>query len=185
MTLSVNHVLNWSVRVSLFLMASTAIAQGEPIKTTGDPNLRRHWAPEFDITLPKGVTSDDLKGRCWSQPALNTYVTQARFWIEDIYGLPYGYVDTHCLKEQLSKANTALNTSYATLLRSLGPAERRTVVAAERLWIVRRNRDCNVPDGVTYVMLGSFVCLMNMTTDRLQWVASRQSAADAKKKNAR
>ena len=135
-----NHVLNWSVRVSLFLMASAAIAQGEPIKSASDPSLRRHWAPKFDITLPKGVTSDDLKGRCWSQPALDTYVTQARFWIEDIYGLPYGYVDTHCLKDQLSKANTALNTSYATLLRSLGPAERRSVVAAERLWIVRRNR---------------------------------------------
>ncbi len=171
-------ISTWVGRVGVaLLMTSAAIAQGGSGKATGDPSLQRHWAPEFDIALPKGVESDDLEGRCWSQPAFDTYVTQGRFWIEDIYGLPYGYVATHCLKEQLSKINTTLKTSYTALLRSVGPAERKGIVADERRWMIQRNKDCNVPDGLTYVMLGSFVCLMNMTSDRLQWIASGQSTA--------
>lgn len=183
--IAVNRVLKWSGRASVVLLASAAIAQSGSVKATGDPSLQRHWAPEFDIALPKGVESDDLEGRCWSQPALDTYVTQGRFWIEDIYGLPYGYVATHCLKEQLSNINTRLNKSYTALLRSLGPAERKTVVAAERRWMIQRNKECNVQDGVTYVMLGCFVCLMNITSDRLQWISSRQSTADTTKHSPR
>jgi hypothetical protein len=182
----VNSISKWVGRVGLaLLIANGASAQGGSVKATGDPNLQRHWAPEFDIALPKGVESDDLEGRCWSQPALDTYVTQGRFWIEDIYGLPYGYVATHCLKEQLSRINAALNKSYAALLRSLGPAERKSVVVAERRWMIQRNKDCNVQDGLTYVMLGSFVCSMNMTSDRLQWIASRQSTAGTTKNSPR
>ena len=175
---AVDRILKWTARASVVLMANAAIAQGDSVKATGNSSLQRHWAPEFDIALPKGVESDDLEGRCWSQPALDTYVTQGRFWIEDIYGLPYGYVATHCLKEQLSKINTTLNTSYTALLRSVGPAERKGIVADERRWMIQRNKDCNVQDGLTYVMLGSFVCLMNMTSDRLQWIASRRATAD-------
>ena len=178
MMMTLNRLLKWGAGAGVVLMASAAIAQGDSVNAIGDPNLRRHWAPAFDIALPKGVASDDLKGRCWSQPALDSYVTQGRFWIEDIYGLPDGYVETHCLKEQLATINTMLNTSYTALLRSLGPAERKNVVVAERRWIVQRNNDCNVQDGITYVMLGSFVCLMNMTSERLQWIASRRATAD-------
>ncbi|MBC3940468.1 lysozyme inhibitor LprI family protein [Sphingomonas albertensis] len=160
------------VSQSIAITAIMAIASGATAQPSGDPNLRRHWSSAFDVVLPKGVSSDDLKGRCWTQAALDSYVTEGRLWIEEIYGLPYGYVENHCLREQLSKTNVALNASYRTLLRSLGPADRRRVVASERRWIVRRNDACNVSDGISYVMLGSFVCLMNMTSDRLAWLAT-------------
>ncbi|MES3100255.1 lysozyme inhibitor LprI family protein [Sphingomonas faeni] len=161
-----------SVLIAIGLIVGGALTQSGSAQSSGDPNLRRHWAPAFDVVLPKGVSSDDLKGRCWKQPALNSYVTEGRLWIEDIYGLPYGYVENHCLREQLSKTNAALDASYGTLLRSLDPAERKRLVASERRWIVRRNDACNVSDGISYVMLGSFVCLMNMTSDRLAWLAT-------------
>ncbi len=175
---STDRVSQWDTRSFFsFLMASVLIASGVATqrvsaKAAGDPNLQRHWGPAFDIVLPKGVSSDNLKGRCWTQPALDSYVTESRLWIEDIYGLPYGYVDNHCLREQLSTANAALNASYRTLLRSLDPAERKRLVAFERRWIVRRKDACNVSDGISYVMVGSFVCLMNMTSDRLERLAT-------------
>lgn len=70
--------------------------------------------------------------------------------------------------------NSSLNASYKLLLRSLAANRRQTIIASERRWVVERNRECNVPDGVSYVMLGSFVCLMNMTNDRLDWITARQ-----------
>lgn len=175
----VDRLVRWGRGVSMgLLVASTAIAQDGPPKAAGDPILQRHWNPAFDVRLPDGVGSDDenLKRRCWSQQALDTYVTEGRFWIEDLYGLPYGYVQDHCLKEQLAKIDTALNDTYRVLLRTLEPAERRKVVASERRWLSRRTVACNVPDGRTFVMLGSFVCLMNMTNDRIDWIGARQSS---------
>lgn len=85
------------------------------------------------------------------------------------------------MKEQLATINIILNKSYTALLRSLGPAGRKSVAAAERRWIVQRNNDCNVQDGITYVMLGPFGCHLNMTSDRLRWIASRRATADTTK----
>lgn len=165
------RILRASARVAILLaLATTTTAQTALHKSGSDPNLRRHWDASFDIRLPKGVSSDDLGERCWTESALNSYVTEGRFWIEEIYGLPYGYAGDYCLREQLTKINAALNASYASLLQSLGDAQRKKLVAAERAWIVRRNNECNVKDGVSYVMLGSVVCLMNMTSDRLKWI---------------
>ncbi|RYD23377.1 MAG: DUF1311 domain-containing protein [Lysobacteraceae bacterium] len=180
MKATVHRVVHWGARAGFCLLATSAMAQSGPIQAHHNPNLQRHWDQRFDVTLPKGVASDDLKGRCWSQPALESYVLNGRFWIEDIYGLPYGYVDSHCLREELSKMNSSLNASYKVLLRSLAANRRQTITASERRWVVQRNRECNVPDGVSYVMLGSFVCLMNMTNDRLNWITSRQRSLVAR-----
>lgn len=186
MKTTVDRILKWRARVSLpLLTASAAIAQSGSMQAHGNPNLQRHWNPKFDVALPNDVASDGLNGRCWSQMALESYVTNGRFWTEEVYGLPYGYVESHCLKEQLTQIDSSLNRSYKVLLQSLNDDERKQVVASERLWLSQRNRECNVADGVSYVMLGSFVCLMNMTSDRLEWIISRQSATNTTQSNGR
>lgn len=101
------RILGACAQITLLAAPSTAVeARAAASKPQFDPNLRRHWDSAFDVALPNGVSSDDLKGRCWTQTALDSYITEGWLWIEDVYGLPYGYVDSHCLREQLTKSTS-------------------------------------------------------------------------------
>lgn len=163
----------WIVSAGLALNLVIVSKQTAQAASVHDPILLRRWPASFDIPLPTGVGSEELGQRCWTQAALDSYVTQGRLWIEDVYGLPYDYVGTHCLREQLGRADAVLNAAYRRLLRALPKTDRGKLIADERAWVARRNVRCNVPDGSTYVMLGSFVCLMNMTTDRIGWIEAQ------------
>lgn len=87
-------------------------------------------------------------------------------------GITSGMLDCH--QEELARRNAALNATYASLRRGLPPARFAKLRAAQREWIVRRDKRCWAKDpdfeGGTLATLNSMVCLIGQTKSRTLWL---------------